>query len=110
MREFRARISQTFQRTALPLVSYYVVTLGLPIARGGQSDGFPGHAVVVLIVPVLLILAAAGAGQAVAACCAGRRSPRYGARAMRRSSPPSSQFTRQRSQVSSTMLPGPPNR
>jgi hypothetical protein len=111
MKDLRARITPTFRRAALPLASYYAVTLGLPIARGAaSSEGFLEHAVAVLTVPVLLILAAAGIGQAVAACRGRRRSRRYGARAIRRSSPGSSQFTRQCSQVSSTMLPGPPNR
>ena len=50
-----------FRRTALPLASYYAVTLALPLANGAaQSDAFVEHALVVLIVPpVAIILACA---------------------------------------------------
>jgi len=46
---------------ALPLVSYYAVTLAIPLAGGvSASSAFLAHALVVLLVPVLLILLASG--------------------------------------------------
>jgi exosortase K len=58
------RPAQTFRRAALPLASYYAVTLGLPVANGAaDSVGFVGHALVVLVVPpaVILLWCAVGA-------------------------------------------------
>lgn len=54
-----------FRRTALPLVSYYAVTLGLPLAHGAAQSGarFVSHALVVLVVPPAVI-ALAGAASA----------------------------------------------
>jgi hypothetical protein len=51
-----------FRRTALPLASYYAVTLALPLANGAaQSDAFVEHALIVLSVPpVAIILACTG--------------------------------------------------
>lgn len=52
-------LSQAFRRAALPLASYYAVTLALPLAHGApSSDRFLEHALVVLLVPVLLVLGA----------------------------------------------------
>jgi hypothetical protein len=51
------RVARAFRRTALPLASYYAVTLALPLANGAaQSGAFVGHALVVLIVPPVAIL------------------------------------------------------
>jgi hypothetical protein len=54
----RRSLAQAFQRLATPLVCYYLVTLGLPIANGAARDGgeFAKHALVVLILPSLLIV------------------------------------------------------
>jgi hypothetical protein len=44
---------------ALPLASYYVVTLALPLANGAaQSGAFVEHAAVVLVVPPVAIILA----------------------------------------------------
>jgi exosortase K len=54
--------SRGFQRLALPLASYYVVTLAIPLAGGATSStAFVAHALVVLTVPVLLIVGASAA-------------------------------------------------
>jgi hypothetical protein len=53
------RIARAFRRTALPLASYYAVTLALPLANGAAHSGaFVEHALVVLVVPPILILLA----------------------------------------------------
>jgi hypothetical protein len=56
-----ARVAHAFRRVALPLASYYAVTLALPLANGAAPSGaFMEHAPVVLIVPpVAIILACA---------------------------------------------------
>lgn len=56
----RTSIGHGFRRTALPLVSYYAVTLGLPLANGAAEAGaaFAKHAVIVLVVPAVAIVAA----------------------------------------------------
>jgi hypothetical protein len=70
------RLAPAFRRTALPLASYYAVTLALPLANGAaQADAFLGHALVVLVVPPFAIAVACavdtigralrGAGRAV---------------------------------------------
>jgi len=50
-------IVRAFRRAAVPLVSYYVVTLGLPLANGAAGAGAPfaRHALAVLVVPPILI-------------------------------------------------------
>src|SRR5687767_15904891 len=55
------RVAHAFRRTAVPLASYYAVTLALPLANGAaQSGAFVEHALVVLVVPpVAIILACA---------------------------------------------------
>src|SRR5919106_3449343 len=55
------RVAHAFRRAALPLASYYAVTLALPLANGAaQSGAFVEHALVVLVVPpVAIILACA---------------------------------------------------
>lgn len=56
-----AQVVHAFRRVALPLSSYYAVTLALPLANGAARSGvFMEHALVVLIVPpVAIILACA---------------------------------------------------
>jgi hypothetical protein len=55
-----APVIRVFRRTALPLICYYAVTLGLPLANGAGRSGaiFVEHAVFVLCVPVIAIVAA----------------------------------------------------
>jgi hypothetical protein len=56
-------IVDAFRRTAVPLVSYYAITLGVPIANGAATTrgAFLEHSVVVLLVPPFTIaLVAAG--------------------------------------------------
>jgi hypothetical protein len=50
-------VANAFRRTALPLASYYAITLGIPIANGATlSDAaFVRHAAVVLIVPAVAV-------------------------------------------------------
>jgi hypothetical protein len=66
-------VAHAFRRTALPLVSYYAVTLALPLANGAaQSGAFVEHALVVLVVPpVAIILACAvfTVARALASAC-----------------------------------------
>jgi hypothetical protein len=47
-----------FRRSLFPLLVYYAVTLGVPIANGAYKQGsnFTEHAVFVLVVPLLLLL------------------------------------------------------
>jgi hypothetical protein len=53
----RPTLARAFRRAALPLGSYYAVTLALPIANGAAQSGtaFVKHAVVVLVLPPVLI-------------------------------------------------------
>ena len=73
------KVARAFRRTALPLASYYVVTLALPLANGAaQSGAFVGHAVVVLVVPpvaIILVCAVHTVAHALASAwrAAGRR-------------------------------------
>ena len=78
----RPALSRAFRRTALPLASYYGVTLALPMANGAIHAGrsFVMHALVVLVVPLLLIAlacAAQGAAQTLVRVCGslGTRRP-----------------------------------
>jgi hypothetical protein len=49
-------MANAFRRTALPLLSYYAITLGVPVANGAAlSDGFLEHAGAVLLVPVAAV-------------------------------------------------------
>ena len=53
------RIAHAFRRVALPLASYYVVTLALPLANGAALSGaFMEHALVVLVVPPIAVMLA----------------------------------------------------
>jgi hypothetical protein len=61
MKQFaRTKLAHAFRRTAVPLASYYAVTLALPLANGAAQSGtaFVGHALVVLVVPALVIVLA----------------------------------------------------
>jgi hypothetical protein len=55
-------IAHAFRRAAVPLGSYYAITLALPLANGAAQSGaaFAKHALIVLVVPPLLILFACG--------------------------------------------------
>lgn len=55
--------SRGFQHLALPLASYYVVTLAIPLAGGASTSSvFLAHALVVVSVPVLLVVGASAVG------------------------------------------------
>ena len=50
-------IARAFRRVALPLASYYAVTLALPLANGvAPSGAFMEHALAVLVVPPTAII------------------------------------------------------
>lgn len=52
-----ATVARVFHRLALPLGSYYAVTLALPLANGARPSGaFMEHALVVLVVPPIGII------------------------------------------------------
>ena len=52
-----ARLARAFRRVALPLASYYAVTLALPLANGAApSSAFMEHALVVLVAPPIAII------------------------------------------------------
>jgi uncharacterized membrane-anchored protein len=57
---WRTRFAYAFRRTALPLLSYYAVTIALPLANGAAQSGaaFTDHALVVLLVPLVVIVVA----------------------------------------------------
>jgi uncharacterized membrane-anchored protein len=57
---WRAKLAYAFRRTALPLLSYYAVTIALPLANGATQSGaaFTDHALVVLLVPLVVIVVA----------------------------------------------------
>jgi len=50
--------SNLLRQAALPLLIYYTVTIGMPLANGGyrQGVGFWEHSIFVLVIPLLLIL------------------------------------------------------
>jgi hypothetical protein len=56
----RTTLSRGFRRTALPLVSYYAVTLALPFANGAAQSGttFVKHAIMVFVVPPIVTVLA----------------------------------------------------
>jgi hypothetical protein len=55
---WRAKLAHAFRRTALPLLSYYAITIALPLANGAAQSGaaFTEHALVVLLVPLVVIV------------------------------------------------------
>lgn len=67
----------TMRRAALPLASYYAVTLGLPLANGAASTGerFVDHALVVLAVPFVVLFAVWVVTQAAARLRAPAETP-----------------------------------
>ena len=76
-------VARAFRRTAVPLASYYAVTLALPLANGAAQSGAPfvEHALVVFVVPPIVIVLACTLHTVVRAsrqCCfaitAGRAS------------------------------------
>ena len=52
------QVAQAFRRAAVPLASYYAVTLVLPLANGAAHAGaaFVEHAVTVLLVPPIVVI------------------------------------------------------
>ena len=68
-------VGHAFRRTALPLVSYYAITLAVPLANGAaQSGAFVEHALVVLVVPPVAIVLACAVhtiAHALASACDG---------------------------------------
>ena len=67
------RVARAFRRVALPLASYYAVTLALPLANGTAPSGaFIEHALIVLIVPpvaIILVCAVYTIAHALARAC-----------------------------------------
>ena len=67
------RVAHVFRRVALPLASYYAVTLALPLANGTAPSGaFMEHALAVLIVPpvaIILVCAVYTIAHALARAC-----------------------------------------
>ena len=59
-RALLTHVVAAFRCTALPLASYYAVTLAVPLANGAarSGDAFVEHALVVLIVPPIGIVLA----------------------------------------------------
>lgn len=55
-----AIMARAFRRTALPLASYYAITLAVPLANGAAHAGepFAAHALIVLVVPPIAIVLA----------------------------------------------------
>jgi len=54
----RGKTSRLFERSLIPLLIYYAVALGIPLANGAyhQRIDFLKHAVAVLLIPLLLML------------------------------------------------------
>jgi hypothetical protein len=70
------QIVHAFRRTALPLGSYYGVTLALPLANGAARAGraFAEHALMVLVVPPLVIVIACTVHALIRAVVGARRA------------------------------------
>jgi hypothetical protein len=63
----RTRVVHAFRRTALPLASYYAITLAVPLANGAaQSGAFVEHAMTVLLGPPVAIILACTVQHALA--------------------------------------------
>ena len=69
-------VADAFRRTALPLASYYVVTLALPLANGAAQSRAPfvDHALVVLVVPPVVIMLACAVHKTSHVCASACRS------------------------------------
>jgi hypothetical protein len=53
----RSMVARAFRRVALPLATYYTVTLALPLANGATPSGaFIEHALILLVVPPIAIV------------------------------------------------------
>jgi hypothetical protein len=71
------KVAHAFRRTALPLASYYAVTLAIPLANGAARAGnFAEHALVVLVVPLVAIILACAVHALVGGTGVIRRRPR----------------------------------
>jgi len=63
-------VGRGFRRTALPLVSYYAITLAVPVANGAaQSAPFVTHVIPVLVVPAVAIVLVCGVHLTVRRLC-----------------------------------------
>ena len=64
-------VGNAFRRTALPLLSYYALTLAVPLANGAaQSDtAFMRHAMTVLVVPPVVIMLASAVHSTLRKVC-----------------------------------------
>jgi hypothetical protein len=73
-------VTHAFRRTALPLASYYAVTLAVPLANGAAPSGaFVAHALTVVVVPPVVIILACtvqAIAQALASACRAAASRR----------------------------------
>lgn len=57
-------VARAFRHAALPLASYYAVTLALPFAHGAaQGAAFAEHALAVIVLPPILIVLACATRQ-----------------------------------------------
>jgi hypothetical protein len=73
-------VARAFRRTALPLCSYYAITLVVPVANGAALSGaFVRHALVVLVAPPAAILLACGLAASARALARFARARRYSA-------------------------------
>ena len=63
------RVGDAFRRLALPLASYYGITLAVPLANGAWRSGvaFAEHAIVVFAVPPIVIVLACAVSEIVCA-------------------------------------------
>jgi len=66
------RVGRAFRRMALPLISYYGITLAVPLANGAAQSGgaFATHALLVLLVPPTALVVACVAYSTVSALAA----------------------------------------
>jgi hypothetical protein len=69
----RIVLATAFRRTAVPLLCYYAVTLGLPVVNGADvaAMAFVEHALVVLAIPPALIALVCTARE-MSRCCTQR--------------------------------------
>ena len=47
---------QGFCRAAAPLLAYYAIAIGLPLANGARGHAFVKHALVVALIPPMMIV------------------------------------------------------
>lgn len=73
-------MARAFRRTALPMCSYYAITLVVPVANGAVLSGaFVRHALVVLVAPPAAVLLACGLSASAQALARFTRARRYSA-------------------------------